>query len=223
MKLAELVTPVFIFVIALRRKISRSLPLEFGEVKREVLDLFARLERQASTQALTDRWNRARIALSYLVDEVAIMESWSGAEMWNNHSLEIEYLGHTEKMRGVWFFDREYTEAIESGDVEMMEILYVCLCQGFEGKFRGQTAQLKNHIDNLYARLRLPYREQGRDEKMFPSAYEVDLTSNDPKMPMRVATVLTVFVGIMITYFVANYFLYESFVGDLGDIVKSLP
>ena len=69
MRLSELVAPVFLFVVALRRKISRNVPLEHGEVKREALGLFARLEREASTHALTDRWERAKVTLAYLVDE----------------------------------------------------------------------------------------------------------------------------------------------------------
>lgn len=227
MTLPELVNPIFLFVVALRRKVARNLSLECGEVKREALSLFAGLERDAATHALTDRWNRAKITLSYLVDEIAIMETWSGAEMWNNHSLEIEYLGHTEKMRGVWFFDKEYKDAIEAGDVDLMEILYTCMCLGFEGKFRGQTAQLKNHIDNLYARLPLPYREQDRDEKMFPLAYKIDLTANDPKMPMRVVTVLTVFFSILVSYFVVTWVMKNEFVGRLATIadilLKGLP
>ena len=229
MRITELVTPVFLFTIALRRKVSKNMPVDYGEAKREVLGLFARLEREASNHALTDRWNRAKIALAYLVDEVAIMESWSGADLWNNHSLEIEYLRHNEKMRAEWFFDREYKDAIESGDGEMMEILYTCLCLGFEGKYRGQTAQLKNQIDNLFARLPLPYRDRPPEEKLLPAAYTVDKTERHPIAPMRVVTVLTVLAGIVITYFVVNQVMYERFVGQLGkiagslSIVKSLP
>jgi len=218
MKLTELVTPVFLFVVAFRRKIRRNIPLDYSEVKREAATLFTRVEAQASARAMTDRWNRAKIALTYLVDEVAIMESWSGQESWNNHSMEIEYLGHDEKMRGVWFFDQEYKYAMDSGDVEMIEILYACLCLGFEGRYRGQTVQLKNHIDNLYSRLPIPYQESDRQQKMFAECYVVDRTTNDPRVPMRVATMVAVFLGIIVAYVSVTSYMYDNFVGDLGEM-----
>jgi type IV/VI secretion system ImpK/VasF family protein len=220
-KINELVRPAFLFAAALRRKIRRGVVLDYGEVKRSALSLLNRLEAEASTQALTDRWERAKIPIVYLLDEIAIMERWPGADFWNDQSLEIEYLGHTEKMRGVWFFDREYKDAVERGDTEMIEILYVCLCLGFEGKLRGQTAQLKNHIDNLHARLPLPLRDE-HHKRLLPKAYSVDLTANDPRLPITITSVLAIFFGIIITYFVVNHVLYTTFVGDLRHLAESL-
>ena len=215
MTLMDLVTPVFMFVVALRRKIRRGVTLEYSDVKREVLSLFSRLESQAASKSITDRWNRAKIALTYLVDEVGTMETWSGQNTWNNHSLEVEYLGHTEKMRGAWFYDDEYKYAMESGDVEYMHILYLCLALGFEGKYRGQSVQLKNHMDNLYSRLPKVRRDFETDERMFPGCYFVDKTANNPRMPMQIATVAAVFVGIIVTYFAVNYYAYNQFMKDL--------
>jgi len=221
MKLTQLVNPIVLFAVALRRKISRQLPLDYGEAKRTALGLFNRIEAEAARLAMTDRWNRAKKTLVYLIDEIAIMSPWAGAEMWNNQSLEVEYLGHSEKMRGVWFYDQEYKHALETGDADLLEIVYLCLCLGFEGKFRGQTAQLKNHVDNVYARLPIPYRDE-RERRLFPGAYHVDLTANDPKLPIRVVTVATIFVGILLTYFVVNFVVYESFVGDLRGMAHNL-
>lgn len=217
MKINELVDPVFLFAAALRRKIKRGVPLDFGEVRRTATSLLTRLEAEAARTALTDRWERAKIPLVYLLDEIAIMGEWPGAELWNDQSLEIEVLGHTERMRGVWFYDREYKDAVERGDKEMIEILYACLCLGFEGKFRGQTAQLKNHIDNLHARLPLPLRDE-HQKRLMPEAYRVDPTANDPRLPIRLVTVVTVFVGILLTYFIVNQALYSSFVGELNQL-----
>ena len=150
------------------------------------------------------------------------MESWPGSELWNNRSMEIEYLGHAERLRGEWFYEKEYDAAISSGDTDMMEILYVCMCLGFEGKHRGNSAKLKNHMDNLYARIHVARPEEERDGKMYPKAYEVDLTSNDPRMPMRVATVATVFFGIVATYLVVHYFTYTYFIDELKDIAARI-
>ncbi len=222
MKIPELARPIFLFVATFRRKIRHDVPLDYSEVKREILSLFARLEAQASSKALTDRWNRAKIALAYLVDEVATMETWSGQDNWTNHSLEVELLGHDVQMRGVWFFDRELQHAMDTSDLELTEVLYTCLCLGFEGRFRDQTAQLKNHMDNLFARLPIPYEEDGPEAKLFADCYHVDKTRNDPKMPMRVATVVAVFLGIIATYFVASYAANQNFVNRLAEIQQTV-
>jgi type IV/VI secretion system ImpK/VasF family protein len=216
MTLTELATPLFLFVVALRREIRLGVTLDYSDEKRGVLALFARLDGQAAANAMTDRWNRAKIPLAYLVDEVATMEIWSGQDTWNNHPLEVEFLGHNEKMRGAWFFDQEYKFALDSGDVEYTQILYLCICLGFEGKYRGQTVQLKNHTDTLYSRLPQVHRDAEPENKLYPACYVVDKTSNDPKVPMRVATMVTVFVGILVTYFVSNYVVYDSFVKELS-------
>jgi type IV/VI secretion system ImpK/VasF family protein len=220
MKLPELVNPAFLFAVALRRKIKRNFPLDYGTVKREALGMFAKLEAQAAASSLTDRWNRAKVPLTYLIDEIAIMEPWPGAEMWNDHSLEIEYLGHTEKMRGVWFYDRECAFAMEHADVELLEIIYCCMCLGFEGKYRGQTTQLKNHMDNLFAHLRVPQQEE--NEKLFPKAYTVDLTANDPRIPMRLVTAAVIALAIPLVFVIVGNALYKTFVGDLQKLVNEL-
>jgi len=220
--LPELVRPIFIFVVAFRRRARRGAPLQYGDVKREILALFARVEAQATAKSMTDRWSRIKTGLVYLVDEVAIMEDWGGQESWNNHSLEVELLGHDEKMRGAWFFDREYAHAIESGDAELTEVLYTCMALGFEGKFRDQTAQLKNHMENLYARLPIPYQPDEEEERMFPGCYYVDKTKNDPRVPMHVATVLIIFFGMLMGYFVVSWLAHGTFVEDLARIEQQV-
>ena len=70
----ELVRPIFIFVVAFRRRARRGVPLQYGDVKREILALFARVEAQATAKSMTDRWSRAKTGLVYLVDEIAIMD-----------------------------------------------------------------------------------------------------------------------------------------------------
>ena len=222
MKLPELVMPIFLFAVALRRKIRRGLPIAYEDVKREVLVLFNQIEAQAATKGMTDRWNRAKVALVYLVDEIASMEAWSGRDSWNNNCLEVEYLGHAERMRGEWFYTQEHDHAMETGDLELIEIVYLCMCLGFEGRYRDQTAQLQNHIDNLFSRLPLPYHDPERDDKMFPDAYKVDLSAHDTKAPMRIVTVSAVFAGIIVFYFVATRMMYSKFVVQLKDIYEQL-
>jgi type VI secretion system protein ImpK len=222
MKLPELVMPLFLFAVSLRRKIRRDLPIAYEDVKREVLALFNQIEAQAATKGVTDRWNRAKVVLVYLLDEIASLEAWSGRDQWNNQCLEVEYLGHTERMRGEWFYTEEYDHAMETGDLELIEIVYLCMCLGFEGRYRDQAAPLQNHIDNLFSRLPLLYHDPQRDDKMFPDAYKVDLTAHDPRAPIRIVTVSAVFAGIIVFYFVVTKMMYSAFVYDLRTIYLEL-
>ncbi len=220
-RLAELVSPVFLFVAALRRKIHRGLPVSPGDVRREILRIFDTIEARASEKALSDRWNRAKIALTYLVDEIAIMEKWPGDREWEANPLEIEYLRHNERMRAEWFYDQEYKHAIETGDSELMEVIYLCLCLGFEGKYRGQAVQLRQHADNLFARLPVRHREPNQDQ-LFPDCYYVDRVSNDPKAPMRIATVAAIFLGIILCYVFVTRWGYDRFLNKLNECVATL-
>ena len=53
---------------------------------------------------------------------------------------------------------------------------------------------------------------------MFPGCYYVDKTKNDPRVPMHVATVLIIFIGMLIGYFVVCWFAHGAFVENLAQI-----
>jgi type IV/VI secretion system ImpK/VasF family protein len=222
MKLLELVNPILLLVIDLRRKVHAGVPLDFGEVRRKADETFDAVDRKAASAAMTDRWNRATIALCYLMDEIAIMEPWAGKGSWLAHALEIERLGKPDLRRAVLFYDEEYQYALSGGDMEYMEVLYVCMCLGFEGRLRNNPAQLKNHIDNLYARLPIPRGQDEADEKMFTGAYHVDPVKNVPTSMMRVSTVVAFFFAIIASYFLAGFGLHKNLEHDVEKIADTV-
>jgi type IV/VI secretion system ImpK/VasF family protein len=220
MTVLELCNPIYLLVIGLRRRIAEGNPPEYEEIRHQAIGLLNQAERWASEHGLTDRWIKARTVMIYLIDEVAISETWSGKQQWNEQCLEIEQLGHTQRMRGEWFYTKEVDGALAANDVEMMEILYYALCLGFRGMHHRNVAQLQQVIDNLYARL--PKATQSAEEKLFQKAYEVDKTRNDPRAPLRILTVLAVFFGVMLTYFVVNQMIYRDFVRNISEAAKTV-
>lgn len=218
----ELVTPLFLFAAALHRRIKRKMPPDFGEAKREAMSLFSAADAQAAAKSMTDRWNRAKVPIAYLIDEIAIMDDWPGRDTWNNHSLEVEYLGHHEPMRGEWFYQQDYADALRRDDVELIEILYICMCLGFEGQLRKQTVELQQHIDNLYSRMNSPFRGADSETKLFPECYVVDKSQRDAKAPMRVWTAAAVFLTLIVSYFVINQVVYHYSVEELADIAQAM-
>lgn len=220
MTVLELCNPIFLLVIGLRRRISEGNPPTFDEIRHQAIGLLNQAERMASERGITDRWIKARTPMVYLIDEVAISETWEGKQQWNEQCLEIQQLGNTQRMRGEWFYTKEVDGALAANDIEMMEILYYCLCLGFRGKHVRNVAQLQQVIDNLHARL--PKLAQDPEDKLFPKAYDVDKTRNDPRAPLRILTVLAVFFGVLFIYFVINQFIYRDFVRNIRTAAETV-
>lgn len=220
MTVLELCNPIFLLVIGLRRRVAEGNPPTYDEIRHQAIGLLNQADRWASEHGLTDRWLKARTPMVYLIDEIAISETWSGKQQWNEQCLEIEQLGNTQRMRGEWFYSKEVDGALAANDVEMMEILYYCLCLGFRGKHVRNVAQLQQVIDNLHARL--PKPTQGPEDKLFPKAYDIDKTQNDPRAPLRILTVLAVFFGVLLIYFVINQMIYRDFVRNISNAAETV-
>lgn len=222
MTLRELANPVLLLAVGLKRRIREGSPIDFQQVHSQAIGTFNQTDQLAATKGLTDRWQRAKRALVYLLDEIATTDRWSGQSQWRTEALELRLLSVPTSQRGRDFYEEEYKFAVDTNDIDYMEILFYSMALGFEGMYARQPAQLQNHLDNLYGRLPKAFLDP--NERMFGDAYYVDETKNDPKAPMKLTTVLAMFIGLFVTFFVVNFFFYKDTVGKLDqlaiDVVK---
>ena len=98
----------------------------------------------------------ARYALCTLMDEVVLSTPWGSESSWAKQSLLSTF--HNETWGGEKFFDiLERVSEDPTRNIDLLELLYLCLGIGFEGKFRvldRGRSRIEELQDNLYRRIR---------------------------------------------------------------------
>lgn len=107
----------------------------------------------------------ARYVLCTVLDELVIKTPWGSDGIWIRQSLLSQF--HSETNGGERFFQLlEYLQQSPARNVHQLELMYVCMGLGFEGKFkldqRGYV-QLDSIRDNLYHLIRMQKGEPERD------------------------------------------------------------
>lgn len=107
----------------------------------------------------------ARYALCALLDETVLSTPWGSNSAWASDTLLSSF--HREAWGGEKFFqilDRMLQEP--SRNLDLLELMYVCLALGFEGQYRVMErgrSKLDEIQDNLYRTLRLQLGEFERE------------------------------------------------------------
>jgi type VI secretion system protein ImpK len=114
--------------------------------------------RQLEDERLDPR-GYAQYAAVALVDETVMNSDWQGAEQWRREPLQVHY--YDNNLAGEHFFAR--LDELRSGaDDDLLEVYFICLCAGFQGRFRDEAAELQSRRRKLFQQLRAP---DLRDEK----------------------------------------------------------
>jgi len=146
----------------------------------------------------------ARYAICTALDETVLSTPWGSESIWSTHSLLTTF--HQEAWGGEKFFQiLDRLKADVMANIDLLELMYLCLSLGFEGKFkiqeRGQV-QIASVRDELY---RLIRQARGEIERgLSPNWHGVE----DRRNPLAryvplwvVATVLlTVLLGLFISF-----------------------
>jgi type VI secretion system protein ImpK len=151
-QLINLCMPFIDTVRDLRTESGSELPADLGDSLYQCMKALEHqgFEKQIPGHITTDM----QYALAALVDEVIMMSSWPGKANWMDRSLQCRLFG--EHLAGVNFFQR--LERIRQGgepNLALLEVYYVCLQLGFQGKFalsqqeelKSMQVDIKNQID----------------------------------------------------------------------------
>ncbi len=122
----------------------------------------------------------AKFPLVAFIDETILNSNWEGRESWRERPMQLDKYGET--VAGERFFERlERLRAQGESKSELLEIYYLCLSLGFEGKYKilGKE-KLRSLVDDLrrelgYARPlsdRVPISPHGRRKESRRSARE---------------------------------------------------
>ena len=128
----------------------------------------------------------ARYVLCALVDESVLDTPWGSQSVWAKRGLLITF--HNETWGGEKFYDAlDRLQAFPSGNLHLLELMYLCLALGFEGRYRvrdGGRDQLERVREQLFQTIRTqrgdPERElsphwRGITERRDPLIHQVPL------------------------------------------------
>ena len=146
----------------------------------------------------------ARYALCAALDETVLSTPWGTQSIWSTHTLLTTF--HKETWGGEKFFQiLDRLKADPARNIDLLELLYLCMALGFEGKYKIQdrgSAQIAAIQDELYRLIRhyrgeferqLSPNWRGVEDKRNPLARYVPL--------WVVATVLgAVLLGLFISF-----------------------
>jgi type VI secretion system protein ImpK len=107
----------------------------------------------------------ARYVLCTAIDEMVLSTPWGNQGVWRDQSLLVTL--HNEAWGGEKFFQL-LQKLLQSPakNLELLELMYICLSFGFEGRYRPLPdgyAQLQTLRDNLYRTIRNLHEEYERD------------------------------------------------------------
>ncbi|MBN2243168.1 MAG: type IVB secretion system protein IcmH/DotU [Acidobacteria bacterium] len=157
--LAELSDDILLLVLNFRE---RSDSMDFNTLHGGFLTLFEDFGRKAKAHKFEpENINDARFALAAFVDEAVLRSHWPGKEQWADNPLQLQLF--ETYVAGEIFFEK--LEAIRTrGEpaVEVLEIYYLCLTLGFEGKYGIEGSE------RLAALAKMLHDELGRFRPMNP-------------------------------------------------------
>jgi len=147
-----LCTDLFLIVIRMREAEDLGDPGALRKLITYYLDLFEKNCKAIDLPA--DSIENARYALIALIDETVLSVPGGCRDFWLDHPLQLDYFGHTTG--GEEFFNR-LDKMIAQFDKkkDVLEVFYLCLSLGFEGKYKISNPQQRlDIIDDLGQRLR---------------------------------------------------------------------
>jgi len=144
-------------------------------------------EQCARAKGLTDTMVLpARYVLCALVDESVLDTPWGSQSVWAKRGLLITF--HNETWGGEKFYDAlDRLQAFPSGNLHLLELMYLCLALGFEGRYRvrdGGRDQLERVREQLFQTIRtqrgdpereISYHWRGITERRGPLIHQVPL------------------------------------------------
>lgn len=117
-------------------------------------------ETQSERQGITQESIRlARFALCATLDEILMQVNWQNEELfWEHHSLLLRFEGESNGSEKFFLIIARLFENPKR-HLHLLELFYVCLSCGFEGKYRNQ-ADLKISLEQLLDKLYFTITEQ---------------------------------------------------------------
>lgn len=209
--LVDLATPVLETVMKLRA----GLVAPSDDLRRTVDTLLTQMERRGESQGFRERRLQAvKFALASFVDETVLTADFPLRNKWEKNPLQLQYFG--EQLAGVKYFERlEKYMKDGGGDVDVVEVYYVCLLLGYKGKYNIYfEEQLKGVVEGVAEYLRRANRLRAVTFSPHWKVTDQPEPASDPGLPVWVKACAGGGLALVaLTYVVLN-FLLSSYLGQ---------
>lgn len=177
-------TPLIALANSLRALVQHD---DLARLRRTVVDELRRFQAQAREKGSTEEEVRyGHYALCALLDEVILYTPWGAKSGWPAQTLVATF--HNEVVSGDRMFEvAEALEARPGRAPNLLELIYICLSFGFEGRLRlertgaNQLLQMRGRISTALRNLRGPFERalspnwRGVDASYQPIARRIPL------------------------------------------------
>jgi type VI secretion system protein ImpK len=148
----------------------------------------------------------ARYVLCALVDESVLDTPWGTQSVWSHQGLLISF--HNETWGGEKFFSAlDRLLAYPSGNLNLLELMYLCLALGFEGRYRTRPdgrAQLDRVREQLFQTIR---GQRGDPDAELSIRWQGVALRQDPLIHQLPLWVFSAVAGLLL----AGLFAFYSF------------
>ncbi len=196
--LADAYSECFATVFAFRAASDDERP-GYGAFRSHVMAQLADARRTVEDERLDPR-GYAQYAVVALVDEIVLSSTWPGSEQWRREPLQVHY--YDNLLAGEQFFVR-LDELRGDTDADLLEVYFLCLCAGFQGRFRDEPGELSSRRRKLFQQLRpLELRDEKHlTEEAYGRPLERSLVRS--RFPLWwIAPFLAGAVGLYVAYWV---------------------
>lgn len=169
----------------------------------------------------------ARYVLCALLDESVLDTPWGSESAWGAHGLLISF--HNETWGGEKFFEAlDRLLAFPSGNLQLLELLYLCLAMGFEGRYRvrdGGRAELQQVRERLYLAIR---NQRGEPEPELSPHWRGESRRRDPlihQLPLWVFAAISgiALLGLFSTFTFALHRASDPVFAGLAQVGRNIP
>ncbi|MDF0751690.1 type IVB secretion system protein IcmH/DotU [Marinobacter sp. 71-i] len=221
-RLIDAATPLLGLVIRVRR-LADFLGVE--NLYQQVVDEVAAIDRELVEQGYERPTVVAyRYVLCAFIDEAVLGTDWGAHSVWSQHSLLSRF--HNETWGGEKVF--AITARMEQEPAryrDMLEFIYLCLCLGFEGRYKVMTNgrdEYEQIIRGLYEQL----RGLRRDEEPQPLTSALDNVT-PTRNRLRTGLPLWGIGGLFVVAMAGVYTLYNialnERIRDVLSVLEQLP
>ncbi len=217
--LFRLASPLFLYVVTFRRKVSMGIHPDDVSVFRDLDDIFTRMEVDSRADPrLEALFPKAAYPLVVFADEILVGSDWRHASTWSqSHLLEEKYF--QTNVGGDKLF--QIAEEVGPRDVELAAILYTVISLGVKGAYFREPERLAEIKARLYRHL--SDHLASTHGRVTPDAYRVDAGAQVKVRPaVTLLKVAVVVLGGLGLYWAAAYGSWDYAVTELRQIVESL-
>jgi type VI secretion system protein ImpK len=147
---AQAVGPIFRYMVDFPAKLGQGDDPPLAEVRGDLLTLISEAEQRAGSREQASDFAAAKYALIYWIDELLINSTWSHATDWREHILEWDF--YRERLGGEKFYDKA-REAETLPRTDALEVFFLCVALGFQGKYTHNLFELQKWAERVYGRI----------------------------------------------------------------------